>query len=41
MLSVECIMMHDVLRTLIDKGFEVSDFKCFKDSTLAYNPMNF
>ena len=39
--SEEFITMHDIIRTLIDKGFEVPcDFKCFEDVIPAINPID-
>lgn len=39
--SEDFITMHDVITTLIDKGFEVPcDFRCFEDVIPAVNPLN-
>jgi hypothetical protein len=39
--SDDFITMHDIIRTLVEKGFEVPcDFKCFEDVTPAVNPID-
>jgi len=39
--SDDFITMRDIIRTLVEKGFEVPcDFKCFEDVTPAINPID-
>ena len=39
--SEDFITMNDIVRTLVEKGFEVPcDFKCFEDVTPAINPID-